>query len=470
METLTNKLNYRFLNYLYYDSFKDDLENDRILPDTIVFIQDKRCIWARGKEYTGNVSISVDGETDTISIFDADGNEIYSARFVHKEDYERFVEATNQALNDCNDAISTEIERAEGAEEDLWNALGFTKEDIENGLDTVDQRLKDLQSTTEDLDAAIEAEETRAKAAEEGLAQNIGREINNRQTADDALGDRIDGVQSDLSDLDSKVDQEIQDRKDADSILDQKISDEINRAVEREDDVEDRLNQEIQDRKDADDIHDNRLNTLENLIEGNNDGVINRFNEIVDFLNSIEDTSTLEGILGGIATDIASGDEAVSNELAEEIRQRKEADNNLSDQISGVQTNLDNAVSDLTQADENLQNTKQDNLTAGDGISIDDDNTIGVIDYIGESEINAKLKTLQEYLGDLYVLKKDVRTPDGGNWSDTTVYPFGDLPEASSPETPLKTDIIAVDELVFTQMERDGNTRNDICYLITNES
>lgn len=51
----------RFLNYKKYDNFQRDLNNGDIPEDAIVFIQDKGCIWARGKEYFG----SNDGQSIT---------------------------------------------------------------------------------------------------------------------------------------------------------------------------------------------------------------------------------------------------------------------------------------------------------------------------------------------------------------------------------------------------------------------
>ena len=41
----------KFLNYKKYDNFIEDLQNNRVDKEAIVFIQDKRCIWARGVEY-----------------------------------------------------------------------------------------------------------------------------------------------------------------------------------------------------------------------------------------------------------------------------------------------------------------------------------------------------------------------------------------------------------------------------------
>lgn len=48
------------------------------------------------------------------------------------------------------------------------------------------------------------------------------------------------------------------------------------------------------------------LKDLVALVDENTDGVINKFNEIVAFLSGIADTSTLEGIVSGISSQISS--------------------------------------------------------------------------------------------------------------------------------------------------------------------
>ncbi len=51
---------------------------------------------------------------------------------------------------------------------------------------------------------------------------------------------------------------------------------------------------------------DGRLADVENLIESDNNRVIDKFNEIVDFLDGISDTDTLDGIVEDISTQISS--------------------------------------------------------------------------------------------------------------------------------------------------------------------
>ena len=52
---------------------------------------------------------------------------------------------------------------------------------------------------------------------------------------------------------------------------------------------------------------------LQAMMESNDDGAINKFNEIVAFMNNIADTSTLEGILGDIASAIQSKQDTISD-------------------------------------------------------------------------------------------------------------------------------------------------------------
>lgn len=57
------KINFRFLNYKKYDTFTHDLSQEKVREDAIVFIQDKPCIWARGKEYVcdGQYTSNIEG-------------------------------------------------------------------------------------------------------------------------------------------------------------------------------------------------------------------------------------------------------------------------------------------------------------------------------------------------------------------------------------------------------------------------
>lgn len=75
-------INYRFLNYKKYDRFLDAYESGSISNDSIVFIQDKRRIWARGQEYMCDTPAEADIEGSTLTFGDSlftitlDGNTI----------------------------------------------------------------------------------------------------------------------------------------------------------------------------------------------------------------------------------------------------------------------------------------------------------------------------------------------------------------------------------------------------------
>ena len=44
-------INRKFFNFKTYDGFLAKKNANEIPEDSIVFIQDRHCIWARGKEY-----------------------------------------------------------------------------------------------------------------------------------------------------------------------------------------------------------------------------------------------------------------------------------------------------------------------------------------------------------------------------------------------------------------------------------
>ena len=137
----------------------------------------------------------------------------------------------------------------------------------------------------------------------------------------------------------------------------------------------------------------------------------------------------------------------------------------LQQEISDVDSKINTEIADRETAINSIQNNKQNKLTAGEGIDITN-NVISVDDYIGERDINGKLNTLQQMLGQIYVLKRDVSTPDG-QWSEAPIYSFGDLPSSGGQETPSKSDILVLNQNAFNTLEQNNELRNDVCYLIT---
>lgn len=65
-------INYRFLNYKHYKTFQDEL--DQINDDSIVFIQDECCIWARGQLYRCGGTGTATLDSHTLNFVDDRGN------------------------------------------------------------------------------------------------------------------------------------------------------------------------------------------------------------------------------------------------------------------------------------------------------------------------------------------------------------------------------------------------------------
>ena len=86
---------------------------------------------------------------------------------------------------------------------------------------------------------------------------------------------------------------------------------------------------------------DNLTNSFNTLVSGNASAAIESFNEIIAFLDSIEDSTTLEGIIAGINTQINNVDKKVTN-LTSTV-------NNKVDKVSGKQL----STNDYTTAEKN---------------------------------------------------------------------------------------------------------------------
>ena len=74
------KLNYKFLNYKKYSNFINDLNNNKINNNSIVFIQDNLRIWARGKEYVCNGVGDASLENGVLSFRDSLNNPVFKLR------------------------------------------------------------------------------------------------------------------------------------------------------------------------------------------------------------------------------------------------------------------------------------------------------------------------------------------------------------------------------------------------------
>lgn len=118
------KINFRFLNYKHYNKFLQDLAQDKVREDAIVFIQDKLRIWARGKEYAcdGQHVANVEGDTlifknilddvtftlsqsnGTITFTDSRGNSI-TGTYVLNQTFRDTIDEINRRIGGLNDKI-----------------------------------------------------------------------------------------------------------------------------------------------------------------------------------------------------------------------------------------------------------------------------------------------------------------------------------------------------------------------------
>ena len=138
-------INYRFLNYKRYNTFQNEL--DQISSDSIVFIQDKCYIWARGQLYkcggagagsivdnslvfkdnNGNIGFTIIQNGEDLILRDADGNEI-RAKYALKQD-----------LNSTSDRLSN-----------LESSLGGISSNFNDGLSDLRDAMTALINAKQD--------------------------------------------------------------------------------------------------------------------------------------------------------------------------------------------------------------------------------------------------------------------------------------------------------------------------------
>lgn len=115
-------INKRFLNFKTYNGFL--AKKDQISEDSIVFIQDKPCIWARGKEYVcdgpyssniqnnvlnfrnvnNSIVFTITQNNGVLTLRDSDGNEL-STEYVSKNQFDNFQRSINSRLDTKVDSI-----------------------------------------------------------------------------------------------------------------------------------------------------------------------------------------------------------------------------------------------------------------------------------------------------------------------------------------------------------------------------
>lgn len=122
-------INKRFLNFKTYNGFL--AKKDQISEDSIVFIQDKPCIWARGKEYVcdgpysakatdglfqfkngkGEVIFTISQNNGILTLTDSKGNTI-NTEYVSKLQFDAAKRETNQKIANIENSKASKIDLA----------------------------------------------------------------------------------------------------------------------------------------------------------------------------------------------------------------------------------------------------------------------------------------------------------------------------------------------------------------------
>lgn len=206
------QINYKFLNYLSYEVFKRDLENNVIREDSLVFIQDVLRIWARGKEYvcsglTGSITPTEDGVGSVITLQDAFGNS-WTTTVTNKSTIDLLIQAvegmhtTVQSLSSNVNELSTTIDNIQESVNDLSTLPDIVTEHGEE-IDDINRSLllkADLQTladgyyTKGSVDNLIK---TARVTIDSNLSNTSINPVENRAILE-ALNNKLE--QSDLSD------------------------------------------------------------------------------------------------------------------------------------------------------------------------------------------------------------------------------------------------------------------------------
>lgn len=507
------QLNYRFLNYKHYSSFLSDLNDNKINGDSIVFIQDKPCIWARGKEYVCDGPNTADIQNDTftfkngkdqvifsvsqkngiLTLIDGEGNSI-SSEYALKNLYDELIDILDTKFDNVDSAIqdiNTNISNLSTNKQDKLiqgENIRIQNNTIDAIFDTsiLDDYVTNIRHS-QDLDAKQDV-----LTAGNGITisdNTISVDIDTNpilivsELPNDPNPDKIYLLETtqgndtvyiehryingkwvefgrkeitiDLTpyatktEVNSTLNSYLSKAAAQESYYDKTQLYTKTEVNSKETSLQTALNSEIQ-----------RATSAESTISSNVSSEVERIDSAIEDLNS--ETTSLTSSISSINSDIndlnsdiddlSSSLDSLSSEVEESIAEEY-------DRAVAAETNLDTRIS-------TLQSNKQDNLTAGEGININN-NVISVDDYISEGDINSKLQTLQQMLGQIYVLKTDVYKPNEHTWSNAPIYSFGDIPVSGGEQTPSNTNIYVLNQDAFNVLEQNHEVRNDVCYLIT---
>lgn len=253
----------------------------------------------------------------------------------------------NRAKNvetDLQNALSNETTRATNAENELLTNLNSKIEkatDIETGLrtdlDNEITRATEAETTIQStLQENIDKEETRATNAEISINKKLNDEISNRESADNT-------IQNNLTD-------EITRATGVEEELRTDLTDETTRATSVETTLTNNLNAEISNRESADRDLQSQIDTIEatqNVVD-----IVGTYSEL-----EIYDTTHLK-----------------DNDKIQVLQDENEGGSTIYkwDKSKWTLIGEFGPYYTVTETDD-LLNTKQNNLTAGDGISISND-------------------------------------------------------------------------------------------------
>lgn len=253
----------------------------------------------------------------------------------------------NRAKNveiDLQNALSNETSRATNAENELLTNLNSKIEkatDIETGLrtdlDNEITRATEAETTIQStLQENIDKEETRATNAEISINKKLNDEISNRESADNT-------IQNNLTD-------EITRATGVEEELRTDLTDETTRATSVETTLTNNLNAEISNRESADRDLQSQIDTIEatqNVVD-----IVGTYSEL-----EIYDTTHLK-----------------DNDKIQVLQDENEGGSTIYkwDKSKWTLIGEFGPYYTVTETDD-LLNTKQNNLTAGDGISISND-------------------------------------------------------------------------------------------------
>ena len=354
-----------------------------------------------------------------------------------------------KVLKGMIDAQSNQLSTIEGKVDKAIEDIAGLGTDLENGLETVNNRIDSVEAEVSNVDAKVDAntqsitqldselkaEIKRAKEQESAIRQEVSEAIANVEGNTDVLEGRLDTAEATIAKNTAAIEKEIKDREAADSALETRLS-ELDAAYKNADTT-------INGRLDALEGATADLEQVRNDIAANTSAITKEVQDRTQAVNAVDSKLTAE-ISRATAAEEALGNRIDGVETSvEEVRNL--VDTKTAQTLKDAKAYTDTKISEVNAANSALELRVEANETA-----------LGLVDGKISTAKTEAIDTAKSYTNsEISKIDAAYKAADTQVLSDAKSYADTKIGEA---KTALESSISTVDKKVdSTKVELQGN-------------